>query len=157
MVKFQFWPRVGPKAKLMACAFPIQGSVCVRSWLLRRCDSLAGVIVVQRAVIWFSLAFKGKAENVMCCCPPPFSVHFYSVRRGGKCVFLGLSRLSVKEGFQVLSFLKLAFKSEWPREQHIKYCLWSMNVARGYVLFSQERVDKLRRDTWDISPLTWLN
>ena len=45
----------------------------------------------------------------------------------------GLScSLSVKEVFEVLSFFKREFKSEWPRELNIKCCLCSTNVAGGY-------------------------
>ena len=31
--------------------------------------------------------------------------------------------------FQVLRFLKLELKPDWPIDQNIRCCLWSMNVA----------------------------
>ena len=40
--------------------------------------------------------------------------------------------LSVEDVFEVVSFLEWKFKLEWPREQNIKGCTCSINVARGY-------------------------
>ena len=38
----------------------------------------------------------------------------YVYKQGGKCVFLVLSCMCVKVVFQVLRFLKLEFKPDWP-------------------------------------------
>ena len=53
-------------------------------------------------------------------------------QQSGKCILWLIRLLIVKDVLDVLSFLKWEFKSEWPREQNIKYCPCSTNVFQIY-------------------------
>ena len=46
--------------------------------------------------------------------------------------FLAYEVLQCWDVLKVLSFLKWEFKSEWPKEQIIKCCSYSTNVAGSY-------------------------
>lgn len=48
---------------------------------------------------------------------------------------------SVKDMFEMISFLKREFKKEWPKEQNIKCCPWFVNVGHVRQRYRQNNSD----------------